>query len=131
MNLQAPSASRPTANEELLPLVRSTYKSSCLNFYLNGTKITLTSVDPEATLPDPTRPQRKPKGTKLGCGVGECGAYTVVVQDVSAGGRIERLAIDAFLAPILSGLLFPQISSPGVKTDRVVCVSGGQARSHH
>ena len=85
----------------------------------------LTSVDPEATLLDFIRSQRKLKGTKLGCGEGGCGACTVVVQDVRAGGRIEHLAINACLAPILSGLLSPPISSLGVETDRVVCASGG------
>ena len=52
-------------------------------------------------------------------------ASTVVVQNVHTGGRIEYLAINACLAPILSGLLSPPISPPGVETDRVVCVSGG------
>ncbi|KAG0132095.1 molybdopterin binding aldehyde oxidase/xanthine dehydrogenase [Tuber indicum] len=102
MDLPTTSAPEPTANEALSPLVRSTYKSSSLNFYLNGTKIALTSVDPEATLLDFIRSQRKLKGTKLGCGEGGCGACTVVVQDVRAGGRIEHLAINACLAPILS-----------------------------
>ncbi|PWW71580.1 xanthine dehydrogenase [Tuber magnatum] len=90
------------SNRVLSPLVQSTYESSVLNFYLNGTKITLTSVDPEATLLDFIRSQRKLKGTKLGCGEGGCGACTVVVQDVRTGGRIEHLAINACLAPILS-----------------------------
>ena len=70
MDLPTPSASRPTANEAFSPLVRSQYKSSCLNFYLNRTKITLMCVDPEATLLDFIRSQHKLKGTKLGCGEG-------------------------------------------------------------
>jgi len=112
MDLPTLSASRPiAANEALSPLVGSTYKSSCLNFYLNGAKITLESVDPEATLLDFIRSQRKLKGTKLGCGEGGCGACTVVVQDVRAGGRIEHLAVNACLAPILSGLIFPFLIS--------------------
>ena len=82
-------------------------------------------MDPEATLLDFIRSQRKLKGTKLGCGEGGCGACTVVVQDVRAGGRIEHLAINACLAPILSGLLSPRISSLGVETDRVLYASGG------
>jgi len=106
MDLPILSASGPTANEALSPLVRSTYKSSCLNFYLNGTKIALESVDPEVTLLDFIRSQRKLKGTKLGCGEGGCGACTVVLQDVRAGGRMEHLAVNACLAPILSGLIF-------------------------
>ena len=40
-----PSAFRPTENEAFSPLVKSIYKSSCLNFYLNGTRIMSTSVD--------------------------------------------------------------------------------------
>ncbi|PUU76222.1 molybdopterin binding aldehyde oxidase/xanthine dehydrogenase, partial [Tuber borchii] len=77
-----PSASGPTANEALSPLMRITDKGSCQNLYVNGTKITLTK--------------------KLRCGVGGCGACTVVVHDVRAGGRIEHLAINSCLAPVLS-----------------------------
>ncbi|RPA92088.1 hypothetical protein L873DRAFT_243081 [Choiromyces venosus 120613-1] len=46
--------------------------------------------------------QRKSRGTKLGCGEGGCGACAVVVQDVRDGGRIEHLAVNACLAPVLS-----------------------------
>ncbi|RPA92111.1 hypothetical protein L873DRAFT_1838536 [Choiromyces venosus 120613-1] len=55
------------------------YTSSSLHFYLNGTKITLTNVDPEATLLDFIHSQRKPKGTKLGCGEGGCGLTKHVI----------------------------------------------------
>ncbi|RPA90400.1 hypothetical protein L873DRAFT_437492 [Choiromyces venosus 120613-1] len=103
-DLPKSSAAQPTANEALSPLIQSTYTSSSLHFYLNGTKITLTSVDPEVTLLDFIRSQRKLKGTKLGCGEGGYGVCTVVVQDAQDGGRIEHLAVNACLAPVLSGL---------------------------
>lgn len=67
MDLQAVSASRPTINAALLPLMRSTYKSSCLNFYPKTTNITLASVD-------------CPVGEDWGSGKGAgdfCGGYAV------------------------------------------------------
>ncbi|RPA96259.1 hypothetical protein L873DRAFT_1829489 [Choiromyces venosus 120613-1] len=101
-DLPKSSADQPTVNEALSPLVQSTYTSSSLHFYLSGMKITLTSVDPEVTLLDFIRSQQKLKGTKLGCGEGRYGACTVVVQDAQDGGRIEHLAVNACLVPVLS-----------------------------
>ena len=47
-------------------------------------------------------------------------------KDVRAGGRIEHLAINVCLAPVLSGLLCLLISSsPRVEINRVVYSIGG------
>lgn len=48
-----------------------------LRFYLNGTKVSIDTVDPEVTLLEYLRDIGL-KGTKLGCAEGGCGACTVV-----------------------------------------------------
>jgi len=85
------------------PLVRSIFKTSTVTFYLNSAKQTLTNVDPSATLLEFIRSHHGLKGTKLGCGEGGCGACTVVIQQLDARGKVECRAINACLAPIVSG----------------------------
>jgi xanthine dehydrogenase iron-sulfur cluster and FAD-binding subunit A len=57
-----------TAFEKLAPFIRGA--RSTLDFYINGSKIELSSPDPEHTLLDFLRSQPGLKGTKLGCGEG-------------------------------------------------------------
>ncbi|KAI1937587.1 hypothetical protein LOZ58_000276 [Ophidiomyces ophidiicola] len=73
-----------------------------LQFYLNGTKIILDSVDPEATLLEYLRGIGL-TGTKLGCAEGGCGACTVVVSYLNpTTKKIYHASVNACLAPLVS-----------------------------
>ncbi|WP_192799507.1 xanthine dehydrogenase small subunit [Brucella tritici] len=62
------------------PSVRHT-----IRFLLNGEKIELDRVSPTETLLDYLRLSAKLRGTKEGCGEGDCGACTVLVGKISDG----------------------------------------------
>lgn len=84
-----------------------------VGFQLNGSPVR-TRVRPSALLLDVLREELGHKGTKEGCGQGECGACTVLVDDepvnaclfpvLEAEGRrvttIEGLAPDGRLSPV-------------------------------
>ncbi|GAA5885066.1 hypothetical protein JCM6882_007215 [Rhodosporidiobolus microsporus] len=79
--------------------------SSTLTFYLNGTRVQLdgSSIDPDTSLLAFIRSQPGLTGTKQGCNEGGCGACTVCVQSIEPlTGRIQHLAINACLAPLVS-----------------------------
>lgn len=59
-----------------------------IRFILNGRDVVLSSVAPDATLLDWLRLDRSLRGTKEGCAEGDCGACTVLVGRLSAGGLI-------------------------------------------
>jgi len=100
---------------ELSPAVRSIFKKTSLEFYLNGTKIDLPDPNPHWTLLDFVRSQHGLKGTKLGCGEGGCGACTVVLQTLHEGsggkGKIRHLAVNACLFPLIGGRRLPTLST--------------------
>ena len=73
-----------------------------LRFYLNGTPITLDTIDPEITLLEYLRGIGL-TGTKLGCAEGGCGACTVVVsQHNPTTNKIYHASVNACLAPLVS-----------------------------
>lgn len=73
-----------------------------IRFYLNGTKVTLDSVDPELTLLEYLRGIGL-TGTKLGCAEGGCGACTVVVSQVNpTTKKLYHASVNACLAPVIS-----------------------------
>lgn len=96
---------------ELSPAIQSVFKESSLDFYLNGTRITLKNANPQWTLLDFIRSQHGLKGTKLGCGEGGCGACTVVLQvldnTAEQKGRVKHLAVNACLFPLVGGMSYP------------------------
>ncbi len=61
-------------NQSVHPSVRHT-----IRFLLNGEKVELDRVSPTETLLDYLRLSAKLRGTKEGCGEGDCGACTVLV----------------------------------------------------
>nr|WP_249126678.1 xanthine dehydrogenase small subunit [Brucella oryzae] len=56
-----------------------------IRFLLNGEKVELDRVSPAETLLDYLRLSAKLRGTKEGCGEGDCGACTVLVGKISDG----------------------------------------------
>ena len=73
-----------------------------LRFYLNGTKVTLDTADPEVTLLEYLRGVGL-TGTKLGCAEGGCGACTVVVSQYNpTTKKIYHASVNACLAPLVS-----------------------------
>lgn len=89
-----------------------------LNFKLNG-KETQVDIEPNARLLDVLREELDLTGTKEGCGVGECGACTVIIDGdaadsclvlaASIGGKnvttIEGLAKDGHLNALQQAVL--------------------------
>ncbi|KAF4449494.1 putative xanthine dehydrogenase [Fusarium austroafricanum] len=96
----AESDAPKTAVESLASLIKSTYKTSDIKFYVNGRPVTVKNPNPDWVLLDWIRAQDSLKGTKLGCGEGGCGACTVVLQTIESGW-VRHLAVNACLYPLV------------------------------
>ncbi|MEP9399575.1 xanthine dehydrogenase small subunit [Mesorhizobium sp. KR2-14] len=59
-----------------------------IRFLLNGREVTVRDVAPDATLLDWLRLDRSLRGSKEGCAEGDCGACTVLVGKLTAGGLV-------------------------------------------
>ncbi|MEO5757679.1 MAG: 2Fe-2S iron-sulfur cluster-binding protein, partial [Mesorhizobium sp.] len=59
-----------------------------IRFILNGEDVALTAVAPDETLLDWLRLNRSLRGSKEGCAEGDCGACTVLVGKLAAGGLV-------------------------------------------
>lgn len=84
-----------------LATLTATYEDT-ITFYLNGTRVTLDSIDPEITLLEYLRGIGL-TGTKLGCAEGGCGACTVVVSQINpTTNKLYHASVNACLAPLVS-----------------------------
>ncbi|XP_019522824.1 PREDICTED: xanthine dehydrogenase/oxidase-like [Hipposideros armiger] len=74
-----------------------------LVFFVNGRKVVEKNADPETTLLAYLRRSLGLSGTKLGCGVGGCGACTVMVSKYDhLQNKIVHFSVNACLTPICS-----------------------------
>jgi len=100
----APDIAAPAVSQEATQNLASLTSSwdDTLRFYLNGTKVTLDSADPEITLLEYLRGIGL-TGTKLGCAEGGCGACTVVVSQLNpTTKKLYHASVNACLAPLVS-----------------------------
>ncbi len=76
-----PPAMLKAADEQWDEKIASAFEKVPLNIQINGTKHKL-SVEPRVTLLDLLREQLALTGTKKGCDYGQCGACTVLINDM-------------------------------------------------
>ena len=67
---------------------------------LDGRARSLDGVDPCSTVLQWLRGAEQRCGTKEGCAEGDCGACTVVLGELDAGGRVRLLPVNACILPV-------------------------------
>ncbi|MBB5753462.1 xanthine dehydrogenase small subunit [Prosthecomicrobium pneumaticum] len=93
---------------------------SAIRFYLNGDLVTLAGFPPHRTVLDFLRLDRRLTGTKEGCAEGDCGACTVLVGRLDAGGTLRYRPINACI-----GLLAALDGAHLVTIEHLAGASGG------
>jgi xanthine dehydrogenase small subunit len=74
-----------------------------IRFLLNGEPVSADGVVPQTTLLEFLRDHRRLTGTKEGCAEGDCGACTVVLAQLDAGGqRLTWNPVNACIRPLPS-----------------------------
>jgi aerobic carbon-monoxide dehydrogenase small subunit len=110
-----------------------------IKFKVNGDEYSL-AVDPRRTLNEVLRDDLNLTGTKLGCGTGDCGACTVIVNDRTVSSCLTlAVSVDGKSVKTVEGLapsgeeLHP-IQDAFVKTGAIqcgFCTSGMELASVH
>ncbi|XP_030847335.1 xanthine dehydrogenase/oxidase isoform X1 [Strongylocentrotus purpuratus] len=104
-----------------------------LIFFCNGKKIIEKDADPDTTLDVYLRTKLKLHGTKQACGVGACGACTVMLSYVHPQTKaIRHEAVVSCLTPIclLHGKAITTVEGIGSTRDRLHVVQERLAKSH-
>ena len=79
--------------------------SEPIRFYFRGAVQEITTAAPTRTVLQHLREDLHCTGTKEGCAEGDCGACTVVIGSLNAGGQLEMKSVNSCIqfAPTLDG----------------------------